>query len=99
MDSQQILVIARRYASIAKETLPITRAWLYGSWAYGTPRSDSDIAFEVRDRPTNIIEAEKQLYRIRRDVDLRIEPIIIEPEYDRSGFSRYVVQHGVPIEV
>lgn len=49
--------IARTIASICKEFSAISKAYLFGSWARGTarPESDIDLRIEVdRDRPFNL---------------------------------------------
>lgn len=99
MDKSDVLNLARSFAALVKESLPISRTWLYGSWAYGSPNdeSDIDIAFELGSEPENILTAEKTLYRLRRSVDSRIEPVVISPDRDRSGFSQMVVAKGTEI--
>ena len=100
MDKADVLRIARHFAVAAKDLLPVSRAWLYGSWAYGTPKptSDIDIAIELEHEPRNILQLEKQLQKLRRSLDLlMVEPIIIDSAHDRSGFSQMVVQKGEKI--
>lgn len=99
MDKSDVLSLARSFTTLAKASLPISRAWLYGSWAYGSPtnESDIDIAFELEREPENILMTEKTLYRLRRSVDSRIEPIVISPDRDQSGFSQMVVARGIEI--
>lgn len=51
--------IARTIASICKEFSAISKAYLFGSWARGTgrPESDIDLRIEVdRDRPFNLYD-------------------------------------------
>ena len=99
MDKGEVLSLARSFTILAKESLPVSRTWLYGSWAYGSPtdESDIDIAVELDQEPENILMTEKTLFRLRRSVDSRIEPIVITPDRDRSGFSQMVVAKGIEI--
>ena|SRR6056297_3500127 len=100
MDKADVLRIAKHFAVAAKDSLPVSRAWLYGSWVYGNPKptSDIDVALELDHEPRNILQLEKQLQKLRRSLGLlMVEPIIIDSAHDRSGFSQMVVQKGEKI--
>jgi predicted nucleotidyltransferase len=100
MDKTDVLRIARHFAVAAKDTLPVSNAWLYGSWVYGNPTStsDIDIALELDQEPRNVLQLEKQLQKLRRSLDLlMVEPIVIDSAHDRSGFSQMIVQKGEKI--
>ena len=97
MDKTDVLRIARHFVVAAKDTLPVSNAWLYGSWVYGNPEptSDIDIALELDREPRNVLQQEKQLQKLRRSLDLlMVEPIIIDSAHDRSGFSKMIVEKG-----
>lgn len=99
MDSVEAVALAECFVREAKKKYPVSETWLYGSFAYGHPteESDIDIAVIMDPAPENIIETEIDLYRIRRAIDTRLEPIILEPENDRSGFSEMVTTKGIRI--
>jgi uncharacterized protein len=101
MDTNEALGLVQRFARSAKEELPITAVWLYGSWAYGTPREDSDIDVGValERRPADLLATEKRLFRIRRGIDTRIEPVLIDTDSDPSGFSEMVVRRGIRVNL
>jgi uncharacterized protein len=101
MDQGQVLALASSYAATAQKQLPIVRVWLYGSWARGeqTEDSDIDLAFEMREEQENRLQTSKKLYKLRRNFDLRIEPVIIDPEHDRSGFSQSIQKTGIPVQL
>lgn len=97
MDKNDALRLTKAYISKVMETLPVRSAWLYGSWVYGIPdkESDIDVAILLDDMTENILETEKKLQYIRRTSDmLLIEPVIIEPENDHSGFSDMIIRQG-----
>jgi predicted nucleotidyltransferase len=97
MDKTDVLRIAKHFAIAARDTLPVSRAWLYGSWVYGnlTSSSDIDVALELEHGMQNVLHFEKQLQKLRRTLNLlMVEPIIIDTEHDRSGFSQMVAEKG-----
>jgi predicted nucleotidyltransferase len=72
---------------------------LFGSQARGNTHQDSDIDVAVvidnaDNTEKNVIELETALFKLRRDIDLRIEPIILEQENDKSGFLAHVRTTG-----
>jgi len=69
---------------------------LYGSQITGqaTPTSDIDIAVIMDSVPGDYLDFETDLYRIRRHVDDRIEPVLLEIGHDDSGFLATVMRQG-----
>ena len=69
---------------------------LYGSYARGDhdDSSDIDVAVIVDQVHGDFLDAEVGLYRIRRSIDDRIEPVLLELGEDRSGFLDKVVRTG-----
>ena len=62
--------------SLAKNHIPVWRLYLYGSYAKGTARPDSDIDLAVcldKDEIDGFRE-DVELMRLRWEIDLRIEP-------------------------
>jgi predicted nucleotidyltransferase len=100
MDKTEAIEIAREYARRASALFNIKRIFLYGSAAKGEAgkESDIDIAVVVDHIDGDFLDAEIQLYRIRRDIDDRIEPILINESSERSGFLEEIEKTGVLIE-
>ncbi|MCE5185715.1 MAG: nucleotidyltransferase domain-containing protein [Planctomycetaceae bacterium] len=71
---------------------PITIV-LYGSYAKGTATEDSDIDIAVicDSLGGDYLERAAELFRLRRDIDLRIEPVLIEAD---DGFCREILRTG-----
>lgn len=69
---------------------------LYGSHAKGTERPDSDIdvAVVVDKLEGNFLDTYRKLFRLRRDVDIRIEPVLIEESNEETGFLKEVLSTG-----
>jgi predicted nucleotidyltransferase len=97
MDNPSILLIAKEYAVRVSRLFPVKKIFLYGSAARGTSRaeSDIDIAVIVDRLDGDFLDSEIRLYRIRRDLDDRIEPILIDMETDKSGFIDEIEKTGL----
>ena len=75
MDKGEALRIASVYIESISSKYTIRQAILFGSYAKGTNHDDSDIdiAIIVND-VDDIIDTQIDLMKLRRKVDLRIEP-------------------------
>jgi predicted nucleotidyltransferase len=72
---------------------------LYGSQARGTAHEDSDIDVAVivdqfDNSAEKFFEIWTELFAICDDIDLRIEPILLEADIDRSGFLAHIRHTG-----
>ena len=69
---------------------------LNGPYAKGTATSDSDIdiAVIVDKLDSDYLDEHAKLLKLRRSVDSRIEPVLIEYGKDKSGFPREVMDTG-----
>ena len=76
--------------------MPAKYIVLYGSYAKGTATSDSDIdiAVIVETLDSDYLDEHAILFKLRRSVDSRIEPVLIEYGKDKSGFPRKVMDTG-----
>jgi predicted nucleotidyltransferase len=76
MDKDEVIRIAREYFRyLQTKKFKISDVWLFGSYAKGTNRLESDIDLalifnELQDE----IELQIDLMKLRRKFDLRIEP-------------------------
>jgi len=78
MGKNQALKIVRKFVKrLRQEGIAVDRAILYGSFAAGKERRDSDIdvAIVSRDFGKDRIEEGMALYRIAGKVDSRLEPV------------------------
>jgi len=75
MGKEEAITIARKYLNKVSRNYNIIQALLFGSYAKGTNNEDSDIdiALVMKNVP-DIIDAQIELMKLRRDIDLRIEP-------------------------
>jgi len=68
----------------------------FGSQVHGKPNKDSDIdiavVFDLLDDTR--LEKAFQLYKLRRNIDTRIEPILVQKNNDSSGFYSHIKATG-----
>jgi predicted nucleotidyltransferase len=75
MDKVEALNIASKYIELLKEKYTIKSAILFGSFAKGTQHPDSDIDIAiVLAHSDDIIDTQIEFMKLRRKIDLRIEP-------------------------
>lgn len=96
MDQSEALKSVHLYANKIAPIIHPEQIILYGSYASGTARenSDIDVAVIVKEITGDYLEAATLLYKLRRDIDDRIEPVLLEEGRDRSGFLSNVRKTG-----
>ena len=101
MDKKQAVQILKAFLSDAEQIVDLSLAILYGSVVSGRQHtySDIDVALFVNlDADTNLIEVEKQLFKLRRRYDTRIEPSVFRAsdlnDVDQAHFIREIQRTG-----
>ena len=96
MDQKQVLDIAHRYSEAVLNQMTAKKVLLYGSQVTGQANdtSDIDIAFIVDKIDGDYLGISVKLYKLRRNFDDRIEPILIEESEDQSGFLEEILRTG-----
>ena len=75
MDKEDVLNIARKFASAIMTNYDCKQVFLFGSYAKGTNEEESDIDIAViLGEFDNLIDIQLDLMRLRRKIDSRIEP-------------------------
>ena len=103
MDKREdVISIAKQYLALVKESdfpMHIDKAYLFGSFAKGCPEKDSDIdiAIVVNKWIGGYEEAIVPIWRLRKNIDFRIEPHIIVPDEDYAGFLPEIQRTGIEI--
>jgi len=99
MDTEQIIKLVKNYSEVIKDYFNVSKVVLFGSYASGLSKewSDIDVAVFLDEKPVDLIEAESTLFRLRRNIDSRIEPIIIYDMNDPSGFPLEILNKGILI--
>ena len=97
MDKREIIEKAKRYSKLVTSILPVEQIILYGSCAKNTHHeySDIDIAVVVDEIPdSDFLNMSARLFKLSRQVDAMIEPVLIESCYDPSGFLAQIRKEG-----
>lgn len=99
MDKNEIIVLVKQFAQRAAYEFRVNKVILFGSFVRDkfTEDSDIDVAVILDELPEDILTAEFQLYKMRRDIDHRIEPVIFKSNDDRSGFLEEIIRTGLVI--
>ena len=86
MANQSIIETAKLFLQAIPKELGVKKAYLFGSYAKGNEReeSDIDIAIVVENMP-DFFSTQRLLMKLRRSIDLRIEPHPIK-EQDFNQF-------------
>lgn len=97
LDKTTALRHAKMYAQLVGEHLRPLKIVLFGSFATGdhTKNSDIDIAVIVNKIDGDFLLISKQLNRFTRNIDSRIEPVLIQNDEDRSGFLTTILETGI----
>jgi uncharacterized protein len=99
MDKREAIKKVKAYKSLLKDHFPLEKVWLFGSYARGTNREDSDIdvAVVVKKMDGDYFIINPLLWKLRRQIDDRIEPVLIESDFDDAGFLEEIQKYGIEI--
>ena len=91
MDKEQARKLVEEYAKIVISNMVVNKIVLYGSYARGDYRKDSDIDVAVvvprESISEDILEDMAKLFKLRRNISSDIEE-------DRSGFLDSILEYG-----
>ena len=96
---QKIINIVKKYAELVRQNYSVNQIYLFGSYAKGNAReeSDIDVAIILDKIGDDYLEQSTKLFQLRRKIDLRIEPVLLEFDNDVSGFLSEVRANGLQI--
>jgi uncharacterized protein len=102
MDKGQAIEIAKKYIASIGNKFDIQSAILFGSYAKGNNHENSDIDIAIiLNHVTDIIDAQVEMMKLRRRIDLRIEP----HPFNFQDFNRIdpvvneILKYGVEINI
>lgn len=96
MGFEEVIDKTEKYSKLVIEFMNPKMIILYGSFAKGNAREDSDIdiAIVCDSLGDDFLEKSHQLFKLRRTIDTRIEPVLIDKENDQSGFYEEILKTG-----
>ena len=100
MVNRSVINSVNNYISEIPEELNIRKVFLFDSYAKGTAKEESDIDIAlVFWKMKDFFQVQKQLMRLRRKIDLRIEPHPIdENDFNNSNpFASEILKNGIEI--
>src|ERR1035437_10252672 len=95
MLNQSIIDTAKRYSRSIPESMEFKKAYLFGSYAKGIQHNDSDIDIAiVVGKMDDFFSIQMELMRLRRIIDLRIEPHPIwEGDFNNQNPFAFEIQN------
>ena len=102
-EREDIIDKVKLYKKLVTEyfPVPIEQFWLFGSYAKNNAHDDSDIDIALvvnyLDKDYSVLNTEPILWRLKRQIDLRIEPHLIARNADYAGFLDEIQRTGILI--
>lgn len=99
MDQREAIIKVKSYKLLLQDYFQLEKVYLFGSYAKNTNREDSDIdvAIVVNHIDGDYFSINPLLWKLRRQVDDRIEPILIEKDNDKADFLGEIQRYGIEI--
>lgn len=98
MDKEKARKLVEEYAKVVIANMVVSKIILYGSYARGDFRKNSDIDVAVvvprSSISKDILDDMAKLYKLSVDISTDIEPVLIIDEDDPSGFLESISQYG-----
>jgi len=97
LDKKEVRKIAMQYADVVAKELSPAAIVLYGSHAkgYASKNSDIDVAVIYDGFSGDWLKTSSRLWRLRREISLDIEPILLDRLQDQSEFVQNIYKTGV----
>lgn len=100
MVNQRVIDTVKQYIMTIPKNFGVKKAYLFGSFAKGKEKEESDIDIAlVLDNMPDFFYTQKQLMKLRRKIDLRIEPHPIKEQDFNSlnPFAYEIEKTGIEI--
>ena len=100
MDKREAINKVKAYRLLVQDHFPVEKVYLFGSYAKNTNTEDSDIdvAIIVDKIDGDFFSINPLLWKLRRQIDDRIEPILLEKEFDHADFIGEIEKYGIEID-
>lgn len=99
MGKEEVVKKLVLYKLLVSEHLDVDKVILFGSYAKGTAGDDSDIdvAIVVNSVQGDFFSYAPLLWKLRKQIDERIEPVLLINGKDSSGFLQEILKTGTII--
>ncbi|MCF6351881.1 MAG: nucleotidyltransferase domain-containing protein [Cyclobacteriaceae bacterium] len=99
MDKKTAINKVKQYARLVTSAYSTNKIVLYGSYAKNNfnKNSDIDVAVIVDSIGDDFLSTSIALNKLTRNVDYRIEPVLVDEKNDRSGFVFDILKYGIII--
>ena len=96
MDKATAIKRVKQYADFVRQNFDVSKIILFGSYSRDSARKDSDIdvAVVLGSVDEDFLMCEARLFRLRREIDARIEPALLEESNDKSRFLEEILKTG-----
>ena len=97
MDRETVIEKLTKYSELVFTVVTPNKIVLFGSYAKGnwTENSDIDVAIFVNKITDDFLQLSTKLCKLTRNIDYRIEPLLLEENNDKSGFISEINKHGI----
>jgi len=101
-EREDIIDKVNSYQTLVRQSdfpMPIEAVYLFGSYAKGTAHKDSDIdvALVVNHFNGDFFDVIPPIWRLRENIDFRIEPHVNAHDTDYAGFLDEIQKKGILI--
>ena len=99
MDRTTAINKVKEYADLVKSRYAVDKIILFGSYAKNnfSEYSDIDVAVIFNSYSGDFLDLSADLYKLTRNIDYRIEPVLLDMENDKSGFIQDILKNGFVI--
>lgn len=99
MGKREVIKKLVKYKLLISSHFDVDKVILFGSYARGTQKTDSDIdvAVIVNSVDTDFFTYAPLLWKLRLEIDNRIEPVLLINGQDDSGFLKEIQHTGIVI--
>jgi uncharacterized protein len=99
MDKAEAINKVKAYKALIELFFKPDSVYLFGSYARGNHRdnSDIDVAIVINHSEDDYFSVNPLLWKLRRQIDDRIEPILIEKDFDEADFLGEIKKYGIKI--
>ncbi len=102
MDKRRIINITQQYLNAVSEKYVIEKAFLFGSFAKRKEKEHSDIDIAiVFPNISDFFKLQLELMKLRRKIDLRIEPHLfsIEDFHENNPLASEIINTGIELKI